>query len=341
MRRALSRKRFLTILSLYFLFLFLIFILSPLIGSVPISQENIWEAVRSGHITAENVDAHIFFYQRLPRIILALLAGGTLALCGVSFQALLRNPLATPYTLGIASGSALGASIGIMVPAFLYSWGPFSSIQLYALAGGLVVVALVYFLSKRQSYLPLVSLILAGVTISLICGSMILMVRYLASPHILVSIDRWLMGGLDIIGYGDLMTIAPFLIVTIPLLLLQANRFNQIAFGEEMAAGRGVHVLNLQRITLVGGAVATASVVSLVGPIGFIGLIVPHAIRRISGPDFRLLMPCSFLAGGAFLIFCDTLARTLMAPAELPVGIITSLGGGPFFLWLLLFKRNE
>jgi len=339
MNATLTGRRFAVTLAAYLIFLLIVMILAPLIGSEPISRQQVFEALTTLRIGDENVDAHIFFYQRLPRIILALLAGGTLALCGVSFQALLRNPLATPYTLGIASGGALGASIGFMVPRLLRTWGPFSSVQLFALMGGLSVVTLVYLLSRRQSYLPLISLLLAGVTISLICGSMILMVRYLVSPHILVSMDRWLMGGLDIIGYRDLLTVLPFLIATIPLLTLQADRFNQISLGEEMAAGRGVHVLNLQRITLFGGAVATAAVVSLVGPIGFVGLIIPHTIRRISGSDYRLLMPCSFLAGGAFLILCDMMARTVMAPAELPVGIITSLGGGPFFLWLLLRRK--
>jgi len=339
MKATLTGRRFAVVLTGYLLFLLIVVMIAPLIGSEPISRDDVLRAVTSLRIEDDNVDAHILFYQRLPRMILALLAGGTLALCGVSFQALLRNPLATPYTLGIASGGALGASISFMIPGLLHTWGPFSSVQLTALAGGLSVVTLIYFLSRRQIYLPLISLLLAGVTISLICGSMILMVRYLVSPHILVSMDRWLMGGLDIIGYRDLSTIIPFLLVTTPLLMRQADRFNQISFGEEMAAGRGVHVLNLQRVTLFAGAVATASVVSLVGPIGFIGLIIPHAIRRISGSDYRLLMPCSFLAGGAFLILCDLLARTVMAPAELPVGIITSLGGGPFFLWLLLRRK--
>jgi iron complex transport system permease protein len=336
MKATLTGKRFTAIAAGYAAFLLIVMIIAPFIGSERISLDSVLGALSTGGIPHDNADAHIFFYQRLPRILLAFLAGGTLALCGVAFQALLRNPLATPYTLGIASGGALGASVSFMIPGLLQSWGPFSSVQLLALAGGLSVVTLVYFLSRRQIYLPLISLLLAGVTISLICGSMILMVRYLVSPHILVSMDRWLMGGLDIIGYRDLITIAPFLVVTVPLLMFQADRFNQISFGEEMAAGRGVHVLNLQRLTLFGGAVATASVVSLVGPIGFIGLIIPHAVRKISGSDYRLLMPCSFLAGGAFLILCDMLARTVMAPAELPVGIITSLGGGPFFLWLLL-----
>ena len=180
------------------------------------------------------------------------------------------------------------------------------------------------------------TLLLAGVTVGILCGAVVLMIRYVASPDVLLTMDRWLMGGLDIIGYGQLASLLPFVLPGLVLLGAQMNALNHLALGEEMAHGQGVDVGRVQRQSLLGGALLTAAAVSLAGPIGFVGLLVPHIVRRLSGLDHRVVLWASFCGGAAFLAACDTLARTLVAPTEVPVGIFTALLGGPFFIGLLL-----
>lgn len=180
------------------------------------------------------------------------------------------------------------------------------------------------------------TLLLAGVTISILCAGAVMLVRYVMNPNLLVQVDRWMMGGLDVVGYEKLGGILPFLLPGLGLLFLQARALNHLALGEEMARGHGVEVSAVQKEAFIGGGIATAAVVSLAGPIGFVGLIVPHAVRRLSGYDHRMVLPGSFLLGGAALAACDTVARTVIAPAQMPVGIITALIGGPIFIFLLL-----
>jgi len=281
----------------------------------------------------------ILLNQRLPRIILASLAGGGLAVAGTVFQALLRNPLADPYTLGVASGGSLGAVIAFYVPWLNLCWGPFSTVQLCSFLGAAAVICIIYAMARSRSGLSSIALLLVGVTIGFICAAAIMSVRYIASPGILVEMDRWLMGGLDVTGWQPVWTTLPLLIPSAVLLLAQARHYDQIAYGEELAAGRGCRVKRVQRISFFGGSLLTASVVASVGPIGFVGLIVPHALRRLIGPDHRLLLPTAFLGGGIFLVVSDTFARSIAL--QPPVGILTALLGGPFFLYLLLRSRGH
>jgi len=281
-------------------------------------------------------DADIFFYQRVPRVLLGLLVGGTLATIGAAFQAVLRNPLAEPYTLGVSGGSALGAVVAISVPGLWVSWGPFSSVQLLALAGAAAALGLIYWMARRPEGMAMNTLLLAGVTISTLCGGAILLVRYVVNPRLLVQMDRWMMGGLDVVGYRELAALFPLLLPGLGLLMARATALNHLVLGEEMATGHGVDVAAVQKEVLLGGGLATAAVVSLAGPIGFVGLVVPHAVRRLSGFDHRVILPASFLLGGAALTVCDTVARTVLAPTEMPVGIITALVGGPLFIRLLV-----
>jgi iron complex transport system permease protein len=183
------------------------------------------------------------------------------------------------------------------------------------------------------------TLLLAGVTVSILCGAMTQLIRYLASPNQMVMMDHWMMGGLDVIGYRELSALLPLLLPGLTLLLSQMGTLNHLSLGEEMALGQGIDVATVQKLSFIGGGLATTGAVSLAGPIGFVGLLVPHAVRRLSGFDHRILLPGSFLAGGAFLVACDTVARTVVSPTEMPVGIITALVGGPFFVYLLLKKR--
>lgn len=309
--------------------------IAPLVGAERVDVRAAFRALGAGR-AALSPDADILFFQRVPRVLLAGLAGGALALAGAVFQALLRNPLATPYTLGVSSGCALGATVAISIGPLAARLGVVSSVQLLAFAGGLADVLVVYTLARRRGHLSMATLLLAGVTLALIASALILLVRYLSDPRMLVVMDRWLMGGIAAAGFTDVALVLPLLGPGAAILLLQARKYDQLAFGEEFAAGRGVDVARLQRLSFFGGSLVTASVVAATGPIGFVGLIVPHAVRGIVGPDHRMLLPASGLAGGAFLIACDAVARTVLAPTELPVGVITALLGGPFFLWILV-----
>jgi iron complex transport system permease protein len=252
---------------------------------------------------------------------------------------MLRNPLAEPYTLGLSGGAAFGAVVAISFSSLDVAWGPFAGVQVLALLGAFFNIGVVYLLARKKGSISSSALLLAGVTLGLISGSGILFVRYLTRPDLLVNMDRWLMGGLSVLGYRKLVSILPLLVPGVALLLWHGRDYNQLVLGEEMAAGRGVNVASLRRISFFGGSLITAAVVAVAGPIGFVGLLVPHIIRRLIGNDHRLLLPCAFLGGGGFLVICDTFARTIVAPTELPVGIVTALLGGPFFLYLLVRLR--
>lgn len=285
-------------------------------------------------------DLNIVLAQRLPRVLLGLLAGGGLAVAGAIFQAMLRNPLATPHTLGVSAGGALGAVLAISVGWAAPEVWPIGSVQFFALAGALVNVSIIYLLARRKETFSPLKLLLAGVTLGLICSAMIMFVRFISDPYKLVMVDRWLMGGLDVQGYRRVASLLPLFLPALVLLFTQANAMNQLSLGEEMAVGRGVNVRAVQMEAFLGGSVLTAAVVSVAGPIGFVGLIVPHILRRILGPDHRVLLLASFFGGGIFLALADTVARSAFAPSELPVGVLTAMLGGPFFLVLLVTSRK-
>lgn len=338
MREILTFQRYLKIVLLFAAVLAAFAAASPFIGAERIDAGKAIRDLFSRGGGISSPDADILFFQRIPRILLAILAGGALGLAGSVFQALLRNPLAEPFTLGVSTGGALGALFALSIPAFSVAL-PFSSmVQVFAFLGSTLNVSIIYALSRRKQGLSPTGLLLAGVTLNMICGAAILLLRYLAHPHELVSMERWMVGGLDIEGYEKFIPILPFLIAGLVILILQARHFDQLCLGEELARSRGVRVERLQRLAFFGGSLITAAVVSIAGPIGFVGLIIPHIVRGLAGSDHRILLPCSFLAAGSFLVLCDTFARTVIAPSEMPVGIVTAMTGGPFFLWLLVRK---
>jgi iron complex transport system permease protein len=279
---------------------------------------------------------------RLPRIVLALLAGGALAITGASFQTLLRNSLATPYTLGVSFAGALGAFLALSIPPLAFHVGPISSVALLAFLFAAGDVLLLYALARRPQRLRTHELLLAGVTLNFFCGAVILLIRFLTDPLRLQAMDHWMMGGLQVSGWGELVAIPVFVLPGLLWILGEAAALDQLAFGEEVAAARGVRVGRTQRNVLLAGSLLTATVVSVTGPIGFVGLIAPHAVRRLVGPGHRLLLPGSFLLGAAFLVVADGLARQIDLigrGAELPVGIPTAIVGAPLFLVLLLWRR--
>jgi iron complex transport system permease protein len=313
---------------------------APLVGAEPVDVGKVIGFFTGG--VPRSPDFDIVMLQRLPRALLGALAGGALGLSGASFQAVLRNPLATPYTLGVASAGSLGAVIVVSF-GLSVAIGPFSSVQLGSLAGAALDVILVSVIARRirRRGGDTNSLLLIGITVHLVAAALMMFVRYLSSPFRLAEMDRWLMGGLDITGYDPVAGILPVTVLGLAAIFIHIRAIDQLSLGDRMAAARGVDVAAVGRDVFLGGSLATAAVVSVAGPIGFVGLIVPHAVRRIAPNDHRIVLPVSFALAGAFLVIADMAARVIAAPQELPVGILTATIGGPLFLWILARGRNR
>jgi iron complex transport system permease protein len=330
--KALTRARFWKIQGGFFVLFLLALIICPLIGSVKISFAKVFDFTKP---LEDNPDAVIFFRTRLPRCLLALIVGASLAAAGVTFQAMLKNPLATPYTLGIAGGSSLAAVLVLMF--FSVSGLKIPLLQpLASFFGALGTLGLVYRLGRRSGGIHVLTLILAGVTLNLFFSSFILLIQYIADPAQTFFILHWLMGNLDITSYQPVLMILPFHILGMLVLFYHARDMNLISLDDLSARSLGLDVPRVTRRLYIASSLVAGTSIAFSGPIGFVGLIVPHALRLLLGADHRLILPASFLAGGAFLVICDTGARTILAPTELPVGVITALLGGPFFLWLLI-----
>jgi iron complex transport system permease protein len=311
-------------------------VLSPLVGSTHISLRRAFD--RSTPF-GDNVDAQIFFIARLPRTLAGALVGSLLASAGVVFQGLLRNPLATPFTLGVSAGAALGAMLAITF-SWSLAWAGVSAAAAASFIGSLAAVGIVYALARaRHRGLSTNVLLLAGVTMNAFFSALILFVQYFADFSQTYRILRWLMGDLDVSSYQPIVTALPLAIISFATFAWLARPLNLLSLGDESAETRGLHVAGAQRTAFISASLATGAAVSIGGPVGFVGIVVPHLVRLIVGPDHRLVVPASALFGAAFLVACDLIARTVMAPIELPVGVITALIGGPFFLWLLVGKR--
>jgi len=287
---------------------------------------------------ADNTDAQIFFIARLPRTLAGAAVGALFAAAGVVFQGLLRNPLATPFTLGVSTGAALGAILAI---TFNWSVGVagLSAVPVAAFAGSLMAVAIVYALAQaRHRGLSTTVLLLAGVTMNAFFSAMILFVQYFASFADTYRTLRWLMGDLDVSSYQPLLAALPTALAAFAAFAWLARPLNLLSLGPDSAETRGLDVATAQRAAFFSASLATGAAVSIGGPIGFIGIIIPHLVRLLVGPDHRLVLPASALFGAAFLVACDLVARTALAPVEIPVGVVTAMIGGPFFLWLLVRK---
>lgn len=331
-----TRKRYIATLGIFLIFLALTLALAPLVGPTRI---DLGKALSRTLPFADNIDANILFIARLPRALLAALTGGALAVAGCVFQALLRNDLAAPITLGVASGAAFGAVLAIAL-AGTFSILGFSAVSLGAFIGAAGAVALVLGLSRaRHGEMPTAFMLLAGVTVNFFFAALVMLVHYLSDFTQSYRIVRWLMGGLDITDYQTVLSICPPVFLGIGVLMYFARDLNLISAGTGQAMSRGVDVARVQKISLAAASLITGAVVAISGPIGFVGLVVPHIVRLLVGADQRLLIPASMLFGGGFLVLCDTVARTVIAPTEIPVGVITSTLGGPFFLWLLTRQR--
>jgi iron complex transport system permease protein len=308
---------------------------APLVGSTHISLRRAFD--RSIPFS-DNIDAQIFFIARLPRTLSGALVGSLLASAGVVFQGLLRNPLATPFTLGVSAGAALGAMLAITF-SWSFAWAGISAAAAASFIGSLTAVGIVYALARgRHRGLSTNVLLLAGVTMNAFFSALILFVQYFADFSQTYRILRWLMGDLDVSSYQPILTALPLMFVSFAAFAWLARPLNLLSLGDESAETRGLNVAAAQRTAFISASLATGAAVSVGGPVGFIGIVVPHLVRLIVGPDHRVVLPASALFGAAFLVGCDVVARTVIAPIELPVGVITALVGGPFFLWLLVRK---
>ena len=295
------------------------------------------------HPAASGTEGDIFWRLRIPRVLAAWFAGAGLAAAGMAFQALFRNSLATPFTLGVASGAALGAALSIRFGMALTVAG-ISSTPLWAFGGASVSMLLVYGITRgitggRKGAIRGMStatMLLAGVAVSFFFSSLNLFTQYISDFTHTFRIIRWLMGGVQVTGYRSILEMLPLVLGGLVITLWLTRELDILTTGEEMAAGRGVDVIRTRNLLFFSASLMVGGVVAVCGPIGFVGLMIPHICRLLVGPGHRYLAPASILAGGTFLTVCDTFARTIIAPAEIPVGVITALLGGPFFLILLI-----
>ncbi len=298
------------------------------------------EAILPGSLAKGGLQSTIFWTLRVPRVLAAFIAGSGLALCGMMFQAMFRNALADPFTLGISSGASCGAAATILLGmSGAFAGIPF--ISLGAFVGAAVSMACVYALSSMQRTSTSLTMLLAGIAISFLFSSVLMFMQYLSSLRDSFHIIRWLMGGIEVFGYGQILSMLPFVCVGIGILVLKLPELDHLLVGDDMAKSRGVRVEQTKNLLLLAATLIVGSIVAVCGPIGFVGLMTPHMCKMVFKTKHTILGPASFLAGGTFLVLCDTVARVVIAPAEMPVGVITALLGGPFFLWLLFVKKTR
>jgi iron complex transport system permease protein len=288
---------------------------------------------------ANQTFATILFELRLPRTILVAMTGAALAGSGASYQGLFRNPLADPYLIGVASGAGLGAVIamGIHWP---YSEAGLLAIPLAAFAGALLTVFIVYELAKVGKTIPTTNLILAGVAISSFATALTSYLMINATGEVRRALV-WLLGGASMSGWQPVLAVLPYVVIGLGIQMSMGHALNVLQFGEEQAQQLGLPVEWVRRLIIVTASLTTAAAVSFSGIIGFIGLIVPHLVRLVWGGDYRRLMPLAIISGASLLLLADVLARVVMAPEEIPVGIITALAGAPFFLWVLRKSKQQ
>ena len=329
------RRRLAIVVPAFGLVTALVLVIAPTLGSTSISLRRAFDPSIPW---VDNIDAQIFFVARLPRVLAGALVGSTLAAAGVVMQALLRNPLATPFTLGVSGAAALGAMSAIALHLDLTPLGA-TAIPVMCFSGAMTGTALVYFLATRmRGGLSTNVLLLAGVTLNTLFSALITFVQYLVDAADWYRTARWLLGNLDVSSFNPILAAMPLIGLSLVLFAMLPRTLNLLTLGEDVAGSRGVDVTHAQRIAFLSASLATGAAVSLAGPIGFIGIVVPHLVRLLVGSDHRIVLPAATLFGAAFLVVCDLIARTAMSPIELPVGIVTAIIGGPFFLWLLVRK---
>ncbi|MBL7084716.1 MAG: iron ABC transporter permease [Candidatus Omnitrophica bacterium] len=319
-----TRRKTLTTMAILGAILLLSFFICSMLGAVFIAPV---EFVRRTSLS--------LIQLRLSRVFLGIVAGASLSVAGTVFQGLLRNPLAEPYILGVSSGAGLGAVIAIIL-------GLDKILPLVAFLGALLTIILVYNLAKTQKgAVPIRTLILAGVIVSAVFSSILMFLVSVSQSRRIHDIIWWLLGNLQIFDARLLITVSVTAVLGISITAFFARELNAIALGEEQAQNLGINVELVKRILFVVASLITAVCVSSCGIIGFVGLIIPHALRLVVGSDHRILIPAACLGGASFLIISDLFCRTIILPAEMPVGVVTALVGGPLFIYLLRKKSRD
>lgn len=309
-------------------------------GSVHIPFDNVWRVVLHrlnpfDDATNPITDEQIIWQFRVPRVLLGALVGACLAVAGATLQTAVRNPLADPYTLGVASGASLGAvAVIVLGSSAVGGLGKSGA----AFVGAMAALGCVFWLGRLGGQMTATRLILGGVALSYVLSAATSYLQILARPQQLAAVLYWLLGDLSQAAWGDLGIPAVVLVFALVGLLLQARALNALMLGEESATALGVSPTRLRILIMVASSLLVAVVVAVSGAIGFVGLMIPHIVRMLVGPDHRRVLPVSALVGAIFLVLADLVARTLRPPAEIPIGIITAALGGPFFIWLL--RRN-
>jgi iron complex transport system permease protein len=321
---------------LSFLILAFAILLSIAIGSVFISPAEIWNT-----LTGQGADTSfaILWKIRLPRTALVLLTGAGLGISGASYQGLFRNPLADPYLIGVASGAGLGAVIAMSFEWPYSFWGLFV-VPLAAFATALLTVGVVYAMARIGHTVPTTNLILAGVAVSSFATSLTSFLMLRSTDEMRRALG-WLLGGSIQNGWTSILAILPFIIIGVGVLLSSGHALNLLQFGDDQAQQLGLNVTRTRTIILISASLVTATAVSFSGIIGFVGLIVPHLMRMWIGGDYRRLLSLSLISGASVLLFADVISRVVLAPQEIPVGIVTAIAGAPFFLWVLRRSKNQ
>ncbi len=322
-----------------FLLLLLAVVLSIAIGSVFIPPADLWRVLTGKSPQVITQAAFIVTAIRLPRTALVALTGAALGGSGTAYQGLFRNPLADPYLIGVASGAGLGA-IAAMSIQWPYSFWGLMAVPITAFLGAVLTVFIVYILARVGKTLPTTNLILAGVAVSAFASALTSFLMLRSTGELRRAI-AWLLGGSSQAGWEPVLAVLPYVLLGLGTLVLFGHALNLLQFGDEQARQLGLNVPRTRTLILLTASLTTAAAVAFSGIIGFIGLIVPHIIRLWQGPDYRRLLPLSILGGASALLLADVLARVILAPQELPVGIITALAGAPFFLWVLRKAKNQ
>lgn len=321
---------------------FLLIYICTIVGttSIPIGEINgilVAKLFHAGQGAVHAGNEAIIWNVRMPRVVLGFLAGGGLSVCGAAYQGIFRNPMADPYILGVSSGAALGASLGIVLN-MQGSFAGLSVTAVLAFAGAFATVFVVYNISRRGGRVPTASLLLSGIAVGQALTAIMSLVM-IFNVQSMNQIMFWTLGSLNGRGWNQVILVIPYLLLGMALLFSTTRELDIMLMGEETATQLGVDTERLKRRVLVSSSIITAVLVSVTGIIGFAGLVVPHVVRLLAGPKHRVLLPFSLLLGGTFLVICDTLSRTLSV-SEIPVGIITAAFGGPFFLYLLSRNRK-
>ena len=317
-----------------FIFSLAVVVVAPFMGMQNIALSDLFGSADENLI-------RIMWDLRVPRVLLGWITGSTLALCGLIFQALFRNPLASPDMLGVSTGAAFGAVVYIRTGIVFSLFGAVSGLSLAAFAGALAATFAIYAAGNlRRGGMSEATLLLAGVAMSFLFGSLNMIIQFTSGYIDTFRMMRWSMGGIQAVGFGPVLVTLPALAVIFTVAFVTAPELNLFVCGEDIAASRGVSVVRLRRLLFFSVSVVIGINVATCGPIGFVGLLGPHICRKFVGTDHRKLALASLFFGGAFLVLCDTAARILWSPAEVPVGVLTSFIGSIFFLWLLVRGRR-